>query len=101
MVMPTQHPPHHTPGLCFPTTCPPPAYRLPPTTPQVSDLFTLVDSVATVDIQNLLLINLCANYLMPDPVKLPAAGVCQTQAIYPITYSRCVFSACAKYSACS
>ena len=54
------------------------------------NFFTLVDSVATLDIQNLLLINLCVNYLLPDPVRLPLVHVCQAQAIYSILYSRCV-----------
>ena len=55
------------------------------------NFFTLVDSVATLDIQNLLLINLCANFLVPDPVRLPTVHICQSQAIYSISYSRCVY----------
>ena len=49
------------------TLRPPP----PPLHHQVSEFFTLADMVASLDMQNLFLINQCGGLLIPDPVHLP------------------------------
>ena len=52
--------------------------------------FTLDDTKAkaTLVVQNLLLINLCGNIIVPDPKNLPEAVFCQTNNLYSILYSR-------------
>ena len=54
----------------------------------MTDFFTFDDTKAGLVVQNLLLINLCGNIIVPDPRNLPAAVFCQTNNLYSILYSR-------------
>ena len=54
----------------------------------MADFFILDDTKARLFIQNLLLINLCGNVIVPDPKNMPEAVFCQTNNIYSIVYSR-------------
>ena len=62
---------------------------------QVVHFFTLSDT-ATLELHDLLLINLCQTILMPDPQGLPLAVLVQSVGLNSIKYSRCVraFSSC-------
>ena len=65
---------------------PPPTDRL---TTQVADFFTLADRApALLYLQNLLLINLCANLLFS--LQVPSVAYIRTNLIYSIQFSRCV-----------
>ena len=55
------------------------------------DFFTLSDSKATtLEMRDLLLINMCQSILVPDPKGLPFAFYVQSIGLNSITYSRCV-----------
>ena len=54
----------------------------------MTDFFTFDDTKAGLVVQNLLLINLCGNIVVPDPKNLPAGVFCQTNALFSIIYSR-------------
>ena len=67
-----------------PDETPPP---LPPTH-QVSDFFTLAETVASLTLQDLLFINGCGSVVLPNPVRMPTAAFCQTGPLFSIIYNR-------------
>ena len=71
-------------GAVYPTPPHPP-------TGQVTSFFTLDDFVATLSLRDLLLINLCADILIPDPHVLPGAVFGSVENLNAITFSRCVW----------
>ena len=64
--------------------------RLPsgPPPPQVSEFFTLADLVASLQLHNLILQNMCGTMVAPDPVHLPLVGFLHTTNLYCIKFSR-------------
>ena len=57
----------------------------------MAEFITLDDTVATLVMKDLLIINLCASILAPDPRLLPSAVFAQTYNLYSILYSRYVY----------
>ena len=55
----------------------------------MTDFFTLSDlSSATLSMENLLVVNLCAKVQRPDGFRLPYAAVLTASEVQSVTYSR-------------
>ena len=59
-----------------------------PTTHQVTDFFTLSDLSATLSMNNLVLINLCAKVQRPDSLHLPYMALITANSMQSVTFSR-------------
>ena len=88
LTTPWHQPNHHPSAFSSPPILPCPGTNL-TIIHQLADFFTLDDSVAKLVVRDLLLINMCAVIVLPDPRLLPNAVFCTTNNIHSITYSRC------------